>query len=85
MDDLLRYPAPEPHPVPPYTIPDVHVQPPLVFVEPAWEYKHVARTLAGQGPLGEDELNELGAQGWELAGVLSDGQSAHYYLKRLTR
>jgi hypothetical protein len=85
MDDLLRYPTPEPHPVPPYTPPDVRVQPPMVFVEPEWEYKHVARTLTEQEPLGEAELNELGAQGWELAGVLSDTRSAHFYFKRLTR
>lgn len=85
MDELLRYPTPEPHPLPPYTVPDVRVQPPMVFVEPAWEYKHVARSLTEQEPLGEKELNELGAQGWELAGVFTDTQSAHFYFKRLTR
>jgi hypothetical protein len=57
----------------------------MVFVEPAWEYKHVSRSLTAQEPLGESELNELGAQGWELAGVFSDSQSAHFYFKRLTR
>jgi hypothetical protein len=71
--------------MPPYTVPDVRVQPPMVFVEPAWEYKHVSRSLTEQEPLGENELNELGAQGWELAGVFNDSRSAHFYFKRLTR
>lgn len=31
-----------------------------------WEYKYV------NGPSREDELNQLGAQGWELAGVIND-------------
>lgn len=71
--------------VPPYQMPEVHVKPPMVFVEPAWEYKHVERRLAGQEPLGESELNALGDDGWELTGVVSDGRAAHFYFKRQTK
>ena len=41
-----------------------------------WEYK-----IAGHGTeTGEQELNELGAQGWELTSVSQDG--GRFYLKR---
>lgn len=48
-----------------------------------WEYKIVFDANANN----EKKLNELGAQGWELAGVRTtvfDGQTtgAHYYFKR---
>ena len=32
--------------------------------------------------LSEEQLNELGAQGWELAGMTYDGSNTHYYFKR---
>ena len=31
------------------------------------------------------ELNELGAAGWELSGILAEGTRAHFYFKRETR
>lgn len=70
-----------PDPLPPYQAPNVQVRPPMVYVEAVWEYKHVARALTEE-PLDEEELNALGAEGWELVGALTDGRSAHFYFKR---
>ena len=75
-------PFPPPGPVPP--IPQVNVRPPMVFVEAAWEYKHITREAAAQ-PLAEAELNELGTGGWELVAVLNDPSGTHYYFKRQLR
>ena len=75
-------PFPPPAPVPP--APQVNVRTPMVFVEAAWEYKQVTR----EGPaaaLAEAELNELGADGWELVSVLNDQAGTHYYFKRQLR
>jgi hypothetical protein len=41
-----------------------------------WEYKFTGRATA----TGEQELNDLGAQGWELVSVDNDG--TRFYLKR---
>ena len=65
-------------------LPEVHVNPPLVYVEATFEYKQLSRELAN-GPITEGELNELGREGWELVSVLSDGHTAHFYFKRLGR
>jgi hypothetical protein len=63
--------------------PRVHqVEPPWVPVLPTWEYKELTRDLESGAPLTEAELNELGAQHWELAGVLRDDRQVHFYFKR---
>ena len=72
--------VPPAHPAPP-PMPEVHIQPPLVYVEPVWEYKAVTR----KAPPEEAELNALGAQGWELVGVASEGGALHFYFKRVVR
>ena len=61
------------------------VAPPMVYVseKTAWEYKQIARSLARDELPDEAELNALGADGWELAGILADSSSAHFYFKRL--
>jgi len=80
-----HFPGPGFPPVPP-AAPEVHVQPPLVFVAAAWEYHHVSRPVAEAGaPATLAELETLGRAGWELTGVMSDGQLAHFYFKRETR
>ena len=82
---LAEVPPPFP-PRPPYPpLPEVRVQPPLVFVEQRWEYRHLVRDLAAQSDQEDSELNALGAAGWELVTVLSDGTRAHFYLKREVR
>jgi hypothetical protein len=55
---------------------------PLVPVEPHWEYREITRDLrVGVLPT-EEELNQLGAEEWELAGVVSVGDVVHFYFKR---
>jgi hypothetical protein len=89
---LTQYP-PQP-PFPPFpprpgtdpNLPPIHLTPPVVYVEPAYEYKQVSRDLVGgEAPIAEAELNELGGAGWELVSVLSDGSTAHFYFKRIGR
>jgi hypothetical protein len=58
------------------------VEPPWVPIEPRWEYKDVVRNLETDGPPSETELNALGSEHWELAGVLREGLQAHFYFKR---
>jgi hypothetical protein len=71
-------PSPEPDP----QRRDVQVHTPVVFVPPTYEYKHLTRGVAVT--LSEAELNELGAAGWELSGVVVVGADAHFYFKRAT-
>jgi hypothetical protein len=63
-----------------------NIQPPMVYVnkDPAWEYQVVVRNLVQEKALEAAELNELGADGWELAGVFSDSPFVYFYFKRLT-
>jgi len=75
MRDILT--PPYVPPVPPRA-PDVRVQPPVVYVQPVWEYKHLAAETAPD----ETELNALGAEGWELVGVVPTPTAVHCYLKR---
>ncbi|HEV2179493.1 MAG TPA: hypothetical protein VGR59_04205 [Gemmatimonadaceae bacterium] len=75
---------PAPRPFSPH-VPNVHVQPPFVFVQAEWGYREVVRHLDETGAMTEADLNALGAEGWELAGILQDGRSVRYYLKRQLR
>lgn len=61
------------------------IQPPIVYVkeELFWEYKQLIRNLAKEKAPTEDELNTLGADGWELAGVFTDSPFVYFYFKRL--
>jgi len=59
-----------------------HVEPPSVYVESRWEYRELVRD-AGTGALpNEADLNALGAEGWELAGIAPQGGKVHFYFKR---
>jgi hypothetical protein len=53
-----------------------------VYVEAAWEYKHLGRDLAKETAPDDAELNALGADGWELAAAFAHGNEAHFYFKR---
>jgi hypothetical protein len=59
----------------------------MIYVQEtiAWEYKQITRNLSKEAVLSEAELNTLGAEGWELAGILTNAKIAHYYLKRLAK
>jgi hypothetical protein len=61
------------------------VRPPMIYVEQTlkWEYKPVVRNLKKEKPLNEAELNELGAEGWELSGVAQYPPTVYFYFKRL--
>lgn len=67
---------------PPGSSPPGRLEPPMVAVEPRWEYKEVVRSLDHQGTLAEAELNALGDEHWELAGVVTTPGKMHYYFKR---
>jgi hypothetical protein len=58
-----------------------NLDPPLVRVEPRWEYKELIRD-AGAGLPSEAELNALGAEHWELVGMATVGGLVHFYFKR---
>jgi hypothetical protein len=58
------------------------VEPPWVPVEPRWEYRDLVRDLETEAPPTEAELNALGRDHWELAGIVSEGKRAHFYFKR---
>ena len=65
---------------------NVRAVPPIVYVEPVFEYRQLTRELgAGGTPVTEPELDELGRAGWELVSVLNDGRAAHFYFKRVAR
>lgn len=61
------------------------VEPPMVFVPPTWEYKHLVHRVTDEAPIGEQELNALGRDGWELAAVYTGPGSVNFYFKRLVR
>jgi hypothetical protein len=70
--------APDPLPPPsPLTIPVVSVRD-----DPRWEYRRVTRNLRTEDPPSEAELDALGADGWELAGLFSDSPFLYLYFKR---
>lgn len=60
--------------------------PPVVYIteKPAWEYKQIIRNLAQEKAPAEAELNSLGADGWELAGIFTDSPLVYFYFKRQT-
>jgi hypothetical protein len=62
-------------------LPEVRVQPPVVFVEPVWEY----RLEPVEGVPNEPMMNALGADGWELVGVIPVAGGVQLYFKRLVR
>ena len=76
-------PPPFPPPFPPADPgPRAALQPPMVYVAAVWQYKHLERELGAEAPLGEAELNALGAEGWELAAVIPAASRIHFYFKR---
>ena len=58
------------------------VDPPWVSIDPRWEYKELVRDPKTDGLPTEAELNELGEEHWELAGVVREEDRVHFYFKR---
>lgn len=86
LPDPAPHPQPVPHPTaPPAPAPGSPLPLPMVHVAPAWTYKHVQRPLGEVGDVSETELDALGAEGWELAGVATEGTTVHFFFKRLGR
>jgi hypothetical protein len=58
---------------------------PIIYVKEkrAWEYSRLIRPLGT--PPAEEELNTLGAEGWELAGIFADSENVYFYFKRLAK
>jgi hypothetical protein len=54
----------------------------MVHVAPAWAYKQVTRPVTDLGEAVQQELDALGADGWELAGVTADRSTVHFFFKR---
>jgi hypothetical protein len=71
-----------PFPPRPSQPPSARLDPPWVSIEPSWEYKELVRDPKAAGLPTEAELNELGNDRWELAGVVREDDGVHFYFKR---
>lgn len=60
------------------------IRPPMIYIEKQlkWEYKQIVRDADSEKPLDETELNALGEDGWEMAGVAQQPPRTYYYFKR---
>ena len=58
---------------------------PMVYVKDkaVWEYKLLTRNLSKEEAPTETELNALGKEGWELAGIVTDHPIVRFYFKRM--
>ena len=76
-------PPPFPQPQQPGFSP---VQAPMVYVyeHAGWEYRVLVKQHDQEMPSGQ-ELNAVGVEGWELAGVVSVRQQVLFYFKRPRR
>jgi hypothetical protein len=61
--------------------PGARIEAPSVHIDPRWEYKTIVRKGGEELP-SETELNALGAEHWELAGLASAGGQVTFYFKR---
>ena len=71
-----------PFPPRPNELSGASMEPPWVPIEPRWEYKELTRNLDDEALPTEAELNALGLERWELAGVVREEQRVHFYFKR---
>jgi hypothetical protein len=60
---------------------------PMVYVreDAVWEYQQLTFRPPEQRLPDEETLNALGAEGWELAAVVTVAAEVFFYLKRLRR
>jgi hypothetical protein len=82
MQIQLTDPPQHPFPLPPQPqqLQPPHVQASMVYMyeKQRWEY-----TVIVQRSISEDDLNALGAEGWELVGVIGAPDTSQSYFKRL--
>ena len=76
LSEFPKHPRPD--------APRSSTQPPTVYVyeKTTWQYKVMTRTV-DEKPLGEEELNALGKDGWELVAAVSQPKAVQFYLKRI--
>lgn len=74
-------------PAPPSPTDAPPISPMLVYVKEksTWAYKLITRNLSQEEAPTEEELNGLGADGWELAGIVGDSPLVYFYFKRMRR
>ena len=53
-----------------------------VYEDTVWEYKLLVRARDQDELPSEEEMNALGALGWELAGIANQQKLVHFYFKR---
>lgn len=76
MQEYLEIPFPPPRP----SAAEPRLEPPVVRVEARWEYKQVA-CVPSELP-SEAQLDALGAEHWELVGVVPSADRVYFYFKR---
>lgn len=61
-----------------------HSSSPIVYVKErvVWQYRVLVREPSEHPPLAEDELNALGAEGWEMVTTIVQPTSVSFYFKR---
>lgn len=77
LDFMDIYPIPNPNS-------DAEPNLPIVYAHDsqAWEYKLFIRDMEADNPPDEEEINPLGAQGWELVGMFLHTGMLYFYFKR---
>lgn len=57
---------------------------PMIYVTPRWRwrYKTMVRDPRTEALLTEQELDDLGAAGWELTGVATVAHAVYFYFKQ---
>jgi hypothetical protein len=70
--------------LPPEKPAEPQVQSPMIYVkeEVRWEYKRIERHLDREGAPSEADLNDLGAEGWELVSNFSHRDYIYLIFKR---
>ena len=58
---------------------------PMVYVKEnvIWQYKLLVRNLSTERAPNEDELNNVGKDGWELTGIVANHPLVYFYFKKL--
>ena len=84
MNSKFVFPPVPPMPAP-YQPEMPNIPASMIYVQQttSWEYKQITRDLSSEQTPSEEELNALGKDGWELAGVVTNQSVAHFYFKRL--
>ena len=55
-----------------------------VYEQPKWEYRTLLKS-SDDAPLTEQDLNAMGADGWELVGVVRLSRNVQLFFKRARR